>query len=329
MKKQVTYTTDDGKVFGNELDALRHENDYLRSKKRPSIKHCINANLVPNHPGIYLWVSIDDNYKRYVGSTTNLRKRYKEFLNKENSYSGKKIDEARLKSGDKDSFWTYTILELCEEKDLKERENYYISVLETRDEKIGYNMQDAFGKRLTQKQQDKDSTVPGDIKTKYIAMRNQHRTLSFSLLDFYDHLQKIEQFPVSGVSCLTFRIKNMHNKSDETLLENLSVISKDLSAFLKGGARFSYNSFPPGIKLDAENKYAYTFYYNKKLYTKSFDTPQEAYQELLAERLTLLKFIAENDKQYIDRETYLIIKEMTIQEMEWLTLDDFKTSYLS
>ncbi len=84
--------------------------------------------------GIYMWTSPSG--KSYIGQTINLKRRYSNFLNFYNSYSGNKIDCARKKYN-KPSNWKYEILEYCDIDELDMREQHYIELYNTMDN--GYN----------------------------------------------------------------------------------------------------------------------------------------------------------------------------------------------
>lgn len=89
--------------------------------------------------GIYMW-TLKKNGHSYIGRSVDIERRKKEFMCfSKYRYSGKVINRARKKYSNID-MWDYTILELCEEKDLLQKEKYYIQKYDTY--KNGYNEND-------------------------------------------------------------------------------------------------------------------------------------------------------------------------------------------
>jgi len=79
--------------------------------------------------GIYKWTSPSG--KSYIGQSSNLQLRRKQFENFNNIYTtGSKITNARNKYNDI-SFWSYEVLEYCDLSMLNEREMYWISAFNT------------------------------------------------------------------------------------------------------------------------------------------------------------------------------------------------------
>ena len=87
--------------------------------------------------GIYRWTSPSG--KSYIGQAINLKKRKREFRRPNSVYTskGSKIDNARKKYKDFDT-WEYEVLEECEIEKLDEREEYWITYYNTKEE--GYNL---------------------------------------------------------------------------------------------------------------------------------------------------------------------------------------------
>lgn len=88
--------------------------------------------------GIYKWTSPSGKY--YIGQAVNLKRRYNDFKNFKLTYTseGSAIDNARNKYKSID-FWKYEVLEYCEKDKLNDLEIKYISELNSKDSKIGYN----------------------------------------------------------------------------------------------------------------------------------------------------------------------------------------------
>ena len=77
------------------------------------------------------------NGKKYVGQTTDLKARQKNWNNLNQSYAGNAINNARKKYGI-DAF-DFEILKECEDEELNKWEMYYINKLNTK-KPYGYNM---------------------------------------------------------------------------------------------------------------------------------------------------------------------------------------------
>lgn len=147
--------TSDGKLFENECSAYKHECEYLQGivndyrelyytsedikidyvekYKLSEINNSISC--APQGQGIYMWFDIN-NGKGYVGSTKDLRKRFREFLNPNCRYGGDKVEEARKYTNN----FIYFVLEKVydtESKYMGVLERYYMTKYNTIDN--GYN----------------------------------------------------------------------------------------------------------------------------------------------------------------------------------------------
>lgn len=96
-----------------------------------------------NKSGIYLWINVINN-KKYIGSSIDLSRRFKEYYNKNYISKVKRnfpIHAALLKY-DYSNF-KLEILEYCDKFNLREREQYYMDIL-----KPEYNVLKIAGSRL-------------------------------------------------------------------------------------------------------------------------------------------------------------------------------------
>ena len=84
--------------------------------------------------GIYMWTSPSG--KKYIGQSTQLDIRKRNFLQKSYAYGGVKINNAR-KSYPNLNDWKYKVIEYCGIDELDERERYYITLYDTINN--GYN----------------------------------------------------------------------------------------------------------------------------------------------------------------------------------------------
>ena len=92
-----------------------------------------------NDVGIYCIENVI-NHKKYIGQSVHIQRRWYEHkyeLNK-NVHDNNYLQKAWNKYGC-DNFKFY-IIEICDEKDLNDKENYYISLYNTMDDKYGYNL---------------------------------------------------------------------------------------------------------------------------------------------------------------------------------------------
>lgn len=158
VKKVTVFKTSDGNLFEDALLAYSHECEVLQGiiddyRER----YCTSENIPINHiekyrasdykdaknspvpllcgQGIYMWFDTI-NKKGYVGSSTDLHKRFRDFLNPNKRYAGEKMEEARKNI---DNF-VYLLLEKIDDKDseyMETLERYYMKKYNTL--KNGYN----------------------------------------------------------------------------------------------------------------------------------------------------------------------------------------------
>lgn len=94
--------------------------------------------------GIYRWRNLINN-KIYIGLSTSLPHRYKQFTRWNSPYSVNfkygvsPLNADRILYSDI-KYWEYTILEHCDESQLAEREVYWIDYYNSTDKQIGYNI---------------------------------------------------------------------------------------------------------------------------------------------------------------------------------------------
>ena len=95
-----------------------------------------------NNIGIYCWRNRVNN-KRYIGQSTDLKKRYGRFIRWRSTYgqmhTNKPVDIDRQAYPDL-KYWEYTILEYCTTEQLTKRETYWIDYFNTNKSEHGYNL---------------------------------------------------------------------------------------------------------------------------------------------------------------------------------------------
>lgn len=90
--------------------------------------------------GIYMWTNKVTGLI-YIGQTTDLTKRKKNFLCFNHLYGGRFITRARQKYNSRE-YWFHEVLEYCnpDPDELNEREIYYIEYFKAREKGVGYNI---------------------------------------------------------------------------------------------------------------------------------------------------------------------------------------------
>lgn len=104
--------------------------------------------------GIYKWTNIVNN-KVYIGKSSNIIRRKTEHLYtlRNNKHRNHYLQNSFNKYGE-DCF-KFEIVELCDEDDLNEREEYYIKLYKTLDKKYGYNLMENDGRNNRHSQETK------------------------------------------------------------------------------------------------------------------------------------------------------------------------------
>lgn len=94
--------------------------------------------------GIYKWTNKINN-KSYIGKSTNIVRRKSEHLYtlRNNKHRNSYFQNAFNKYGEEN--FEFSILEICEEDVLNEREEYYINKYNTLNKKFGYNLMENDG----------------------------------------------------------------------------------------------------------------------------------------------------------------------------------------
>lgn len=97
-----------------------------------------NQNYDPQNCGIYMWMCIPTG-KCYIGQSTRLKHRKRDFYCFDKPYSGAYINNAREKYNRADD-WEYEVLEYCTPEELDEKEQMYIYFYNSNMRDLGYNL---------------------------------------------------------------------------------------------------------------------------------------------------------------------------------------------
>jgi hypothetical protein len=292
MKEIKIYKTVDGRDFLVKEDALIHENNYLteeNSTLQNKIKK-IEFELklsdecflkmkkrdllidIPETSGVYMLTNQKDNYKKYIGSSYNLRTRYQNFLNNNRVYSGNKINEARKKYEPTD--WLYTILEFCPIENLTNRENFYINCFNTIEN--GYNTTSA--REITNNDKQENSKTYSRLKSAWESFETslrivykgkeyqkkceylQHnvtREEYFNKRDNYQNKYKKEKLFTN------FKIKTIEKNNNHVItIEDITFISQELYSLITPRMKYQItNGLKSGITYNTFNQ-LYTVKFN-------------------------------------------------------------------
>lgn len=353
MEKVIQYKCDDGTFFTSEIDALRHENNWLRTVAVPKVsKSDIQTvkdallNSVPITSGVYMWTNIHDNFKKYVGSSVCLQDRAKLFLNFTKNYGGVRIDEARKKYADV-THWSFTVLKICNETELEKWENHFIQEFNSRIE--GYNTNVATRKPATISPMRLENVIsnakipmPTNVATLYrkfkIGMKGRyfHDEEGFNKImeiltieNFYEAIKNFDHILINPNRhfSFTFNIKAAISKIDDIEnFKNLSTVGQKTYKFICGGEKIYMDNdgMPSNIckYIPLQNCYMYSFTcaYGTQapLIQTGFSTKKKCFEAYLSARLQILKELAELERSSFDNETFEIINSLTLSEAEHL-----------
>lgn len=356
MEKVILYKAFDGSSFDDENKALLHENNlykekceelsdevnYLKHKNRyatpPTFETDTKKKLlstVPETSGIYMLSNPKDSYKKYIGSSTNLKTRYQCFLCDTTPYAGDKINKAREQT--KPIEWPYTILEICDASLLAERENYYINLFDS--VKNGYNGAPAHRNSekdkhsvpiVTNQQKLKDSwnSFRGSFDTKY--HRKNGKTLLWNISEKeYCLKRKAYQDRFDGKRVVfDFRLKTFDKDLDYVItIDDVIFIPQSLHSLILPRKKYQpSNGLKTGvIYRTTENVYTSHIVDSinqKDFYLGPFDTEDEAYYENLRYRQEQIKTYISTNRDGIDEDICYFLENITIEELEKLIVVD-------
>lgn len=89
--------------------------------------------------GIYC-IENQVNKKKYIGQSNDIIRRWNEHITMADKYSYIDVDSFHLDLNIHLDNYNFSILEICEERDLNERENYWINFYNTTNSQYGYNL---------------------------------------------------------------------------------------------------------------------------------------------------------------------------------------------
>jgi hypothetical protein len=363
--KKIVYKTVDGIEFDTKENALVWENDLYKRENRQykeensTLKRKVSVlqeiqdktnkkdalNLVPEMPGVYMLTNPYDNFKKYIGSAVNLRKRYQDFLNENSGYSGKKINTAKSKT--KPHLWTHTILELCDTQNLEDRENHYINAFNSIN--AGYNYGPSRRLENTNQYTYEEKKLKSKIDSNYktfeesfnLGRYHSERTVknngeikvsSWGKLMLYDvnkndlWTKKEQAIELNNgnkvvINCSLLRL----NKTDDDILtvDDIIYLPEELGRRLQ--QRMLYvdsTKLKTGVMYNqTEQCYVAHLVNNKEnidKYVKPFDTEEEAFAEVMDfKRQDIMKY-TEKYKDNITEDVYNKLMNLSLNDVEKL-----------
>ena len=369
LQRLTVYKTTDGKLYDHETEALNHElsvqmNEVERIKKELNEQKNKNQNLkaeldgyrlnqggkyhggrylpperqfildsLPMESGVYMIINIDDNYKKYIGSSKSIRKRAITFFNFDTTYGGgESFEEVRHKFNHP-SHWMYVVLELCPISELETREAYYIDLLDTRNN--GYNISTARrNKKYDNDIKYKDKDIPMSFVNFYETFIHgrggwgsvKDAKENIPLTDFYDHMKKIGGINKPEGSNLTMRIKSCFDKyKDKKDVEKISLIPYEVIVLINPHLHINEYGYPNAIKkIETGEEYMYEFFSRYSLETgiptskAGYVTKKEAYKGYLAAKTNIARYFIKKSGNCTDDETAELFKHITYKEAERL-----------
>lgn len=375
------YKTSDGNIFLSELDAYKYEVDYLSNTKAEKIfighqetfKNIDKINEVPipknvkqytlselfanscetitEASGIYMWVNIYEKLP-YCGSANNLRERVKSFVNSKNdSYSGKKINEIRKKYIDVHNLaWKLFILEENIKSDkLLEKEKFYISKYDSIAR--GYNTANPVG----QKKEDKIKKYQMElVKSGYNGFLGRAKDWgaivkvslneygekyvinekypSFRLTCFMNNKNTIEkddlaQFPRRIIDLIDVGRKSFRNENDTFPTSLIRYRTYDNAYIPLCNNEKTFKTANEAITHQIKNYRekvlnALIGEDNKKYYNFIEEISDENFIELMFHDAERLKFFISKNVNEIDNSNYTISKD--IKKYYYETIDEIK-----
>jgi len=342
MEIILKYKTIDGTEFSDKENALIHENliyaeenkvlkNELKKKKNiineSSIKSYKESiiNTIPETSGIYMLVNPEDDYKKYIGKTENLRNRYKQFLGN-NPYAGSKIEKARK---DVDPWkWNYNIMEICPIELLDEREAFYCDVFKTLQE--GYNtmtpikttkINGKYNKAAKNAYKSYMSRAKSNLNN-YAYLKN--KTFDIKQEDFCEKYQKAQD-TYNEILVVNDLILNLDDNINNYTVDNIVFIPNRIGIIfarrpkqqLKNGyyTGTTYNSETGKWKLNVERNFIDSFLEGKK---NEFDTEEEAYKVYLDCKRKQIVKRTEEYRGKMEEHVYNILINLTIEQVEKL-----------
>lgn len=334
MEVIYTYKTIDGKEFDNKTSALEHENNILQEqlntlKSQTVISKTSLSDIkkellakIPEMPGVYMLVNPYDNYKKYIGSTNNLRSRYQTFLTSKVSYGGEKINQARKNT--EPCKWQHIILEICDVSDLITKEAFYVDTFNSIN--TGYNGTIPSGSH--EKPKDKiyrasESSWRVLMERIKINERKGEPTFNFSFTQEEYVNKRVEyrkKYPQQELHH-NFRLKAIGKDYTTHVftIEDVTFIPSKISALLTPRKKFQQNGLLSGV--------LYSKNYNKYTYTKAekgvwYDSADEAHIAYLENCLDIIHKYINDYRGTIDEEVENILENLTVEQLKMLILVD-------
>lgn len=327
-----TYKTIDGKEFNNKTSALEHENNILQEqlnklKSQTIISKTSLSDIkkellakIPEMPGVYMLVNPYDNYKKYIGSTNNLRSRYQSFLTSKVSYGGEKINQARKNT--EPCKWQHIVLEICNVSDLTTKEAFYVDTFNSINN--GYNGIIPSGSH----EKSKDKIYKASESSWRILMEriklNERKgeppfNFSFTQEEYVNkRVEYIKKYPQQGLHN-NFRLKTIGKDYTTHVftIEDVTFVPSKISSLLTPRKKFQQNGLLSGV--------IYSKNYNKYTYIRAekgvwYDSVDEAHIAYLENCLEIIHRYTNEYRGTIDEEVENILENLTVEQLKELIL---------
>lgn len=333
MEVIYKYKTIDGKEFFDKTEALEHENIVLQEeiekiKKQTPLSRLNLSDIkkellskIPEIPGVYMLVNPYENYKKYIGSTNNLRARYQQFLTNTISYGGTKINQARQNIDP--CRWQHIILETCESTNLITRENFYISTFDSI--KNGYN-------GTIPSENHKKNFKDKDYKAAESAWKNLmdsihlsqrkgelHFNYSFTKEEYVEkRVEYRKKYPKQELQH-NFKLNDIDKDytKEPLTIDNVVFIPSKIAHLLGMRRKYQQSGLLTGVLYSkTRNQYTYT----KAKKEEWYNTELEAHEKYMETLLNKLKQCTNDFVEDMDETIVNVLKKLTVEQLGKLIL---------
>lgn len=311
------YKTIDGKLFNDKEKALEYEISYYEKLLTNNKTFNNIINTIPEESGIYMWTNPYDGYKKYIGSTKNLKKRYYSFIDESREYAGSKINDARKKTSPLK--WQYVILEKCDILNLTERENYYINIFDSITN--GYNgviastnvhyIYNDNRKVVTTFERNAEESWNNFLKK-----INKNIFLNFTKNEYINKRLKYKEKYNNAKLVYNFSLKTFNKQSKQNIIDinDIVFIPQKLSSMITPRMKYQSNGLKSGVIFSVEKGKYKSNLNNNDIW---FDTEDEAYINNINILLNKINDFCDS-MNLLDNDIKEIISNLTIEQLEKL-----------